>query len=226
MTGWAKVMLGALGGLAAICVKYLGQDQNFAMDWWAEGDPRLEKLLFGYLILTPILMFLGGLVTWVADEKRPMRLLAMGVAAPALITTWAGGAKPTSSSQPSKIGPAGFFDLGPISTAYADTGRVYVAQSDISQSIRLFFGEGKIDQKYWVVVGSYRDKDEAAAKATSLNAQRPGLQAFVGKRQPNNDYYPVIIGEFVALPEARRLQDVARQIGLEPYLSTYADRKP
>jgi SPOR domain len=225
-----KATLGGLGGLAAICVKYIGQDHNVVMDWIDTGDPRLHKLLIGYLILTPILIFLGGLVTWVSDETNHLKLLAMGVAAPALITTWAGGATPGSASpHGNEPGHAYFFKMAPVAPAHANEQSIQIAQADtIKQGLELFFGVGKIEPRYWVIVGSHREKGDAEAQAAAINVERPTLHAFVGKRQPGNDDYPVIIGEYVNLAEANRLREVARELSAvkDSHLSAYADRRP
>ncbi len=58
------------------------------------------------------------------------------------------------------------------------------------------------------------------------------MKAFVGKRQPNNPYYPVIVGDYVLRPQADEL--VKSSLGLKsvleygsaPYLSSYKDRRP
>lgn len=92
---FSSILIGALGGLAAVSVKYLGQDHSFVTQNLQLGQTaNLWALLIGYIILTPILMFLGGLLACMSGEVNRIKLLAIGVAAPALITTWAGGATP------------------------------------------------------------------------------------------------------------------------------------
>src|SRR5574341_507180 len=99
MTTIEKVAIGALGGLAAVCVKFLGQDYHYVVTQASNlARDRVNDLIIGYSVLTPILVFLGGLLTWASDETKRLKLLAIAVSAPALITTWAGGSKPESSS--------------------------------------------------------------------------------------------------------------------------------
>lgn len=87
-------------------------------------------------------------------------------------------------------------------------------------------------QHYWVIIGSYTDQSKAQAHADRINEENPGLKAFVGKRQLNNEYYPVIVGNYVGrkqadalVKEALQLRSV-REYGTDPYLSAYADRVP
>src|SRR5215210_3442260 len=89
-----KIVLGALGGLAAVLTKFLGQDYANIVEHASNlTDAQIESYKVGYIILTPILMFLGALVAWASDERKRFKLIALAIAAPALITTWAGGTK-------------------------------------------------------------------------------------------------------------------------------------
>lgn len=90
----------------------------------------------------------------------------------------------------------------------------------------------KSEKRYWVIIASYRDKGQAQEHADRINTEDSGLKAFVGLRQPNNEYYPVIVGDYVPRPEALELVKKAlqlksiREYGSPPYLSAYADRRP
>lgn len=218
MSKWEKLVLGCAGGLAAVAVKFLGQDYDFLV----ENIPSLPEgmktsLIFGYAILTPILVFLGGLVAWVSDEAKRMKLLALAVAAPALITTWSGGVKVDEIRTSSN-----FF----INSAYADekidkdkTGYKVLDESiltkekttttRIKEGVGLFFGYGKVQQRYWVIVGSYKKKQDARDFVDKINEEDGSLQAFVGIKVPPNEYYPVIVGEYSSLAEAQKLRDQA-----------------
>lgn len=88
------------------------------------------------------------------------------------------------------------------------------------------------ESRYWVIAGSYTDPGRAQAHADRINKESGDLDAFVGNRQPNNAYYPVIVGDYVPRKEADRLVDKAlrlesvRAYGSAPYLSAYPDRRP
>lgn len=87
------------------------------------------------------------------------------------------------------------------------------------------------EQKFWVVVGSYANKNSAVAQADSINKEDPSKRAFVGKRKPDNKFYPVVFGDYVLRDEAVSLVESAnkftavREHGSAPYLSEYADRR-
>lgn len=87
------------------------------------------------------------------------------------------------------------------------------------------------EQRYWVVVGSYTDQSLAQAHAEQINEESEALEPFVGERQPNNPYYPVIVGDYVSRQQGEKLLNTAlqlksvREYGIAPYLSAYADRK-
>ena len=244
-----RAIIGSLGGLAAICVKYVGQDHNFVTKLIQSGDLHdmdlVLALFVGYAILTPMLMFLGALIAWGSSERNRLKLLALGVAAPALITTWAGG---TKSYQPSTATTefrstltesSRNFNLFPIAHA-ADkedkidsqkNGEIEETKSDksaIIQGIELFFGYGKEPQKYWVVVGSYIDRAEAEVHAERINKEEPSLRAFVGNSRPGNKYLPVIVGGYLPLDEARAIMRKARALDSvdDAFLSAYSGAGP
>ena len=80
-------------------------------------------------------------------------------------------------------------------------------------------------------VGSYQDLEEAREQVERINDDDPQLQAFVGQRQEDNPYYPVIVGgedAYLPLDEARQLQNGVERTGLvkESYLSSYENRLP
>ena len=73
--------------------------------------------------------------------------------------------------------------------------------------MKLFFGIGKDDTLYHVIVGSYKTTDEAAAKAASVKAANPTFNVYVGNRLPGNPYYPVVIGDDIGYSSAKALKD-------------------
>ena len=222
-----KIVLGALGGLAAVLTKFLGQDYANIVEHASNlTDAQIESYKVGYIILTPILMFLGALVAWASEERKRFKLVALAVAAPALITTWAGGTKGQKLAS---------FDL--IAPAYAQPVAARNVRSNaaapepergawdkVQSGVGIFFGYGRDPQRYWVIVGSYKDKDAAQKFADALNKGSPDLHAWVGLRLPDNPYYPVIVGEYALLSEAKVLKQRALSSKLvkEAYLS--ADR--
>lgn len=233
MSNLERIIIGALGGLSAVLVKFLGQDYaNVVANAANLTADQIFCYKIGYGLLTPILMFLGSFVAWTSDETKRLKLVALAVAAPALITTWAGGSKP--GIQEASI------DLFTTS-AYAQHGEVkpiletQTEPSKTSQRSALevirggigsFFGYGNEPKKYWVIVGSYKDRDAAKQFANKINDENKELNAWIGMKVPPNEYYPVIIGGYNYLNEAKILKEKALQSDTinEAYLSSGAQR--
>ena len=224
MRSYERAIIGALGGLAAVCVKFLGQDYYTVIKQAVDlTSDQITAFMIGYLILTPILVFLGSLLSWVSDEGNRLKLLAIGVAAPALITTWAGGIKTDSQIDLVSL---------KVDSAYASdnisqdaSGRKSFG-TKIADGVKIFFGVGKEVKRYWVIVGSYKDRKKAKAFADLINQKKDKLDAFVGPRIPPNQYYPVIVGRYAPLSEARLIQAEALKLDIikEAYLSSGPER--
>ena len=88
--------------------------------------------------------------------------------------------------------------------------------------MKTFFGvpQQKYD-RYRVVVWSTKDRRAAAAKVKAVNAEDPTLKASVGKRACDSEYYPVIVGDYLPLEDAKKLRERASQLDVvdDPYLS-------
>lgn len=231
MSNFEKLFIGAVGGLSATLVKFLGQDYATVVANVANltADQVLEyKIAYG--ILTPILMFLGAVVAWVSEEEKRMKLIAVAIAAPALITTWSGGVKSDIVAS---------MNLEVISSAYAEE-TVQSQQQEvitdeitekpiserIKNSIGVFFGYGKEPARYWVIVGSYENKEDAKKHTERINLENSDFNAWIGVKVPPNKYYPVIVGGYNFLSEAKALKEraVALDAITEAYLSSGAQR--
>ncbi len=232
MSNIEKIIIGTLGGFSAVLVKFLGQDYANVVAQAANLTPVvLLSYKIGYGLLTPILMFLGAFIAWISDEEKRVKLVALAIAAPAMITTLSGGSKPEILS---------YMDFS-ISSAYAgeiipETGYGKSVEPDentekstlgkVKDGIGIFFGYGKQPKRYWVIVGSLKDRDAAQQFADEINAENSALNAWVGIRVPPNEYYPVIVGNYSLLSEAKMLRDKALATNTikDAYLSTGAKR--
>ena len=232
MTNIEKISIGALGGLSAVLVKFLGQDYANLVSQAA--NLTAEQILcykIGYGILTPILMFLGAFVAWISDETKRLKLAAIAIAAPAMITTWSGG------SQPDQFVSVNFFN----SAAYAQSSKSEIIANKfvkpdeeptkttlekIKDGVGVFFGYGKEPKRYWVIVGSYKNRDSAQKFAYKINAEDSTLNAWVGAKIPPNEYYPVIVGGYNFLNEAKMIREKAlsTQTIKDAYMSQGAKR--
>jgi hypothetical protein len=250
----ARVGIGLFGGFCAVLLKVLAQDHvvigGRVVSLWNGTIPYEDLAGFvGYSVLAVLIVFLGGAIGYFVKESDKFKMLMLGMSAPALFTTATGGvginASDARQSQPPQIeapGPAGsiFDEFRFVGTAYAGEGEEVRVLAQFSEGINLFLGRGsaRVDaiaretNRYWVIVGSELDPDQAEALAESINEQAPEFEAFVGMRIPGNPYYPVIIGGedgFLPRIEALERRDRAIDAGIAPpdsYLSDFPDRLP
>ena len=196
-----RLLRGVLGGVVAVGSKYIAQDH-----YWVRVliDTReydqIPGLIYFYSVLLFVLCLIGGVFAVASEENKKMKLLAIAVSAPALITTWLGGARADASA----------FTNGSraalISQALADDG-TRPNNSAFWQGFLLPLGYGKDDSRYRVVVGSFTNRTEAALLAEKIKKENPSLTVFVGEPQPSNPYSPVIVGGYLPYPEASKLKE-------------------
>ena len=153
-------------GLIAVVSKFIAQDLYFVR---ISIDTRQFEQLYGmvasYALLTIGLCFLGVVLAIASRENSEMKLLAIAVSAPALITTWLGGATPDTSAATKRVAEI----VLPIASAEAAEANSTKSQasSGFWEGFKIPFGIGKDEQRYRVVVGSFKDPAAAAAKAGS-----------------------------------------------------------
>ncbi|MCF6337088.1 MAG: SPOR domain-containing protein [Gammaproteobacteria bacterium] len=237
LTVWEKVIIGALGGLSAVCVKFLGQDYALLVEQGANlSADQWFAFKVGYFILTPILIFLGAVLAWVSDEPSRIKLLAIAIAAPAMITTWSGGIKTSDT-----VSVAGFSF---ISSAHAGEQSENSEDDELKvvdpmkrtamnwwgagvSGIKMFFGYGKEIKSYYVVAGSFKDKSSALKHAQAINNRGSIYRAHVGSKA-RNGFYPVLLGEAVTFSSANRLKKtiVGQRIIHDAYLVSSEKIKP
>ena len=235
MNNIEKIIIGALGGFSAVLVKFLGQDYANVVSHAANFTPeQLLNYQIGYGILTPILMFLGAFVAWISEEEKRIKIVALAIAAPAMVTTWSGGSK---VDIPDPNASMDFF----ISSAYAgemslETGYIKSVEIDkntekgtlekITGGVGVFFGYDKLPKKYWVIVGSFKSRGAAQQYADDINEENSAINANVGFKVPPNEYYPVIVGNYSLLSEAKILKEKALETKTikDAYLSSGAKR--
>jgi hypothetical protein len=227
-----KVVLGGLGGLSAVLVKFLGQDYGTVVSNASNlTADQMVNYQVAYALLTPMLMFLGAFFAWITDETNRMKVVALAIAAPAMVTTWSGGQKgdlqaslllPVSSAYAQGVNPA----KAGIPVEKPGTVTEQSTLGRIQSGIGVFFGYGKEPKKYWVIVGSFKDRSKAQQFADKINAEDAMLNAWIGVKVPPNDYFPVIVGTYSYLSEAKELQKraLATQSIKDAYLSSGAQR--
>src|SRR5260370_37548431 len=126
-----------------------------------------------------VLCFWGGEFAKASRENHEMKLLAIAISAPALVTTYMGGGKaeiPTLRATSEYISP--------ISSAQAaENSDSNPTSSAFWNGFLLPLGYGKDEQRYRVIVGSFKDEVAAAKKAEQINKIDPALKASVGDKR-------------------------------------------
>ncbi|MBO6919078.1 MAG: hypothetical protein JJ858_11650 [Rhizobiaceae bacterium] len=225
MNGISRAFIGLMGGFAAATSKILALDVARLGQFVETGNlDDLSELRVTIYIFTPLLMLLGGIVAWASSEEQRMKLLAIGCAAPALLAPWTAGDLTKST------GPVlGSYSI--VTPAFAEETGGSSKISTFSAGVKALFGADEIKtQNYWVIVGSYKDEVEAGTYVAEINKSDPSLDAFVGKRKPDNEYYPIIVGGtdgYLPFNEATALREEAIKNPIIPedsYLSNFPDR--
>jgi hypothetical protein len=214
-----RAFWGVLGGAGAVATKFLGQDLYWVQVHLDTREyVRIENLAIIYAIALVGLCFVGAVVAAGSRENNRIKLLAIAVAAPALFTTAAGGASAERTKR--------FSDLFGVSAAHAQTVKKSEAEAtsiSLTDGVKQFFGIGRDETRYRVIVGSFKDKTQAAITASRLKTALPELNVYVGERQPTNDYFPVMVGDYLRYPDASALKDKA--IELTGIKDTYLSRE-
>ena len=213
LTGKARCWWGAIGGSIAVGSKYIAQDHNFARAMIdTHSYNQIPGLIFFYAVLLVVLCITGAAVAVASGENNKLKLLAIAVSAPAIITTWLGGARADIKPRPTQVAF--------VSSAFAaDTSATQ--PSGFWQGFLLPLGFGKDDSRYQVIAGSFSNKTDAAQAVARFQKQFPDQTVFVGEPQPGNPYYSVTVGGYVPYSEAKQTLEAVRVTKPDAYLSTY-----
>jgi hypothetical protein len=219
--GWKhikRLSVGALAGITAAVVKYWTHDHASLMNLIElQQNTKVVGLLFGYGIGAGILLFLGAIAAWISQEDDVRKLFFIGLSAPSL---FAAGIPPAKAEQ----SPAKLEQISFISSAYAQDAKwtsSCVGDSSVEKGFKVFFGipQDKFD-KARVVVGSFKDPQIASAKAKEFAAKDPSLKWSVGPRRCDNDYYPIVVGDPLPIPDAKKLKEKVQDSGFsDAYVS-------
>ena len=177
--------------------------------------------LFGvFLVATTLLMVAGALVGYFMQSRTQSRwtIFLAGTTATAIVTMALPGLRPLLNK---------LADVS-ISSAYAAEDHLGCSAElnkvSFGEGLKAFFG---LDEpRYRVVVGSFKKPDDGSALVNKIKAADPTLQAFVGQKMPCNEYYPVIVSDYVKASEAKKIQEQVLKLDFIPgaYLSPYASR--
>ena len=119
LSAFERTALGGTAGCISVMCKFLAQDFNLVKSAASLSADQIFNLQVGYLVLTPILVIIGGFIGWISQEDNKMKLVALAISAPALFTTMAGGGDRTVNTQAPPIPVRVLFIESLIPAAYA-----------------------------------------------------------------------------------------------------------
>lgn len=226
MSNKGRVLWGIAGAIVAVGSKYVAQDHYWVRVWMDTREyDKMPGLIVFYAILLIVLGGIGAIFAVASRETHPMKLLAIAVSAPAIVTTWLGGTKPAAAVQPNM--PRAHLEyILPVSSAYAADESILPAVKSSGgfwEGFRTPLGFGKDESRYRVIVGSYKNRTDAAQTVERIKKEDSTLNAFVGERQPNNEFYPVVVGGYLPYPQASELKARVESLSSvkDAYLSPY-----
>lgn len=218
-----RAIWGLLGGAIATASKFLGQDFHWYRVFKATKDAEaIDGMFWTYVLLLALLCFIGAVVAGAFQgERHPMKLLWLGVAAPALVTTWLGG-QSSGDYATNKTGPKTWIP-SLVSNAFAADGPTVSRSDGFWRGAGIVFGVGKDQSKYRVVVGSYPSRAEATAMLERVHKTIPGLNVFTAEPKPGNSFYGVVVGPELPFGDAQKLRDeLSDKLNIkDTYLSRY-----
>jgi len=198
-----RALWGILGGAIATVSKFLAQDLHWYRIFRATKEfEAIDGMMWTYILLALCLCFIGGVVAAAFQgEKHPMKLLGLGVAAPALVTTWLGGQYAADAQNQTKSS----WLPSLVSTAYAAD--MSVQSNGFWRGAGIVFGIGKDQTRFHVVVASYPTRGEATAMLEKVHKLLPDLNVYIAEPRAGNNFYAVIVGSDLPFSEAQELRD-------------------
>jgi hypothetical protein len=186
-----RALVGALGGFAAVLVKYISQDHAAVASFLAThskaGLPfsAITDIVGGYFILAPMIIALGAIIGWVSNEDQRIKLFALGVSAPALITT-------LSSGNSVKV------SLLELSSAYAQS---------VQGVLGSFFGSS--DRPYAIYVGSFSNQTNIDRILNTINNETKSLHAITSEvtDKDGKKFQRIYVLQLFGLKEALDVRD-------------------
>lgn len=222
LTTRGKILIGGAGALAPIILNLLVVDLNTTF-----ANISSVKVL-GYLIRVGVLFLLGGAMAYFhKNEKSALRLLELGIIAPALFTgvlngttnineanLRAGNAPPAATASVSD-----FF----IPTAYAmadgqEVKTYSLPEESVTSQLWQGISGAKNERVWFVVAGTYKlnELEKARDLARRIAGNSPAYKPQIYK---NDKYYAVVIGENLTLAQAK----VRKAKADEARVPTYGD---
>jgi hypothetical protein len=211
-----QALVGAGAGITAALVKYISHDHPHILELIElEQQSKIPQLMLGYVGGGIVLLILGVVAVWWSGETNTRKMFAIGLSAPSLFAV---AVPPPSQQQVVVPTPkkGSWFIERVITSAYAQQANRApdcIGDSAAMKGFKLFFGLREPIVGYRVIVGSFKNQIEAVAKAKAVNAEDSTMNAVVGIRNCDSDYYPVVVGSLqTSLDDAKKLAAKAKTL--------------
>ncbi len=220
-----RISTGAMAGFTAALAKYISHDHTHILD--LIGSPQqtnIPALLMGYCGGAVILAFLGAVTVCWSGETNIKKMFAIGLSAPSLLAVGIPSSNgPTMHPDNQKTNWLFEQVITPAQAQQMNaTAPACIGDYAFTKGFKLFFGLRETIVGYRVVAGSFLNPSDAAAKAKAINAEDPSMNAAVGVRHCDNNYYPVVVGTVTtSLDDAKNLESKAKALDAvkEVYIS-------
>jgi SPOR domain len=180
-------------------------------------------VVISYAIRQLALFSIGGLVGLLNREDDPLKLIQIGIAAPAMITAMLNARQVPIPNAQARINLTAFAYAQELPQSQLKT--FTLPQETVGQQIsRGLFGS--VPTNVWfVIAGSFSIREDAIKQAEEV--RRKGFKADVYLPYGDNKYYAVVIGAQLTRPQAAQLRSRAIQAGLpaDRYLWTFPSQK-
>jgi hypothetical protein len=211
--------LGLLAGIVVVLNKIVSQGASglrVVFEDLAKDSGAIFQF-FGYAGIAMATVLSAGFIALLFKENSRLKLIAMAVSLPALISAW--------GSAPAELAAKNFAFITP---AFAQENSGASSGESFWRGVQLFFGGAPDVQKYRVVVASAPTPDEAAGLANRLQQSAPSLHVAVADRASGNPYFAVIASDFLPYADANAIlaQVKKTQLGANAYLSPERSSSP
>ncbi len=227
MKWYKRFGYGALGGLFPYTADFVA----IGFDKLVGTLQDLSLLICAAAIIKAIpFAVVGGIWTAVnRSETDPVKLLQLGVVAPALFLAWTNGVDLNKvETQLNNItAPSAQRTAGSINSSWAqpaEQGIMKAYPAPKSRTTLEKFGDavfGKTPKKKWfVVAGSYRNEQAARKLQGVIKSDFRQFKPVVYKPSKGNPFFKVVIGENLSFDDAVKLRNKAIKAGIpaEPSL--------
>ncbi|MEJ2717747.1 MAG: SPOR domain-containing protein [Deltaproteobacteria bacterium] len=220
MTFRKRFLLGAVGGLSVLILWGLVAEFG-EIGAIIKHLIHADEVVLGYAVRVGSMFLAGGIATSVfnPNEISPAKLFQLGMAGPAILAAFLGAqglgppaAHAPASDQPSVSVLANVAHAEPVQEIPVTRYPSLVVPAKTKFSEGLFARRAPRQQRFYVIVGSARSREEAVQLAKHYANKFPRFKYVVYEPYKSKDY-DVSIGSSASFHEAEKLRQKAAQAG-------------